>query len=515
MKTKNILTGIITVVIAMLAGACNDYLDTVQHGALSKDQFYKTDDDAKSANANVYASLGESGWENDFRLMMHFLSGDVYVGGSSRTDNITANRFNEFTFDAEDDYVKNVFTAFYETVYACNILLENTTDDTPVKKQMIAETKVIRAYTYIYLTMLWGTPPLVDHTLTESEYAQPNCDRETLWKFIETDLNDAISSGCLLSKESVEQQRTDRRVTKEFAEALLGKAYLFQNKNAEAAEEFDKVINSGKYALWTGTYRDMFKANNELNCENIFQISEVNDPAIWGGWSNFYPLLICWRSNKMTNLPFKVPGAGWGYCPPRESLYNAFVEEEGKDGYRLNNCILTYDQVREMGASVISPMMSDKYFLWKNIYTEDEMVNMARTHRDYVMMRYAEVLLLAAEANVKTGNQEKADKYVNMIRERAHLSPITGVTLEDVKKEKRLELFLEMNRFIDLVRWGDAPKYLGNIGDTYPVLDEQGNVTYLSTGNTSYGFKEGKNELLPFPSTEIRLNKELKQNPGY
>lgn len=504
------------IAILMLVGfttSCSDQLDTVQHGAMTIDNFYKTDKDAISASATIYHSL--LGWIGEERTMLDFLSDDCYSGGATHTDNMNANSLNEYTFDSEHQYIKTAFTNLYKTVYDCNILIEHVAGETPVQKQMVAEAKTLRAMTYIYLIMQWGTPPLVDHTLSSTEYAQPNGDPAKLWAFVEQDLNEAINSGALLSKDDVEHQRSDRRVTKEFAEALLGKAYLFQKKYQEAASELDKVINSGKYALWTGEYRDMFKAANELNCEFIFQVNKINDPqGMEFTYFDTYPQLLCWRTDQMESVPFQAPGMGWGFFPPRKELYDAFVEEEGTNGYRLNNCILTYDQVKAMGAHVVKSTFTDAYFNWKNIYTADDMVGMS-THRDYLMMRYAEVLLLAAEANVMCGNQQKADLYYNMIRSRAKLPSKKNVTLEDIKKEKRLELCWEQCRWIDLVRWGDAPKYLAKQGEDYPMLGADDKVTFYKNDNSAYGFKEGKNELLPFPAAEIRLNTNLKQNPQW
>ena len=101
-----------------------------------------------------------------------------------------------------------------------------------------------------------------------------------------------------------------------------------------------------------------------------------------------------------------------------------------------------------------------------------------------------------------------------MIRTRAHLAPKSSVTLEDIKLEKRLELFGEGTRMQDLLRWGEGSKMSDN-GNTYPELQVNGQVSYKSCGNPTHGFKSGKNDRLPYPATEIRLNNAIQQNPGY
>ena len=128
-------------------------------------------------------------------------------------------------------------------------------------------------------------------------------------------------------------------------------------------------------------------------------------------------------------------------------------------------------------------------------------------------MRYAEVLLLASEACLQSGDQTGALNYINQIRTRAKLPLLTSLTLNDIKKEKQLELCVEQVRFQDLVRWGDAATVLANQGNKVPIFDGT-NITYPYTNDT-YGFKAGKHELLPFPEHEMGVNKNLVQNPGW
>ena len=131
-----------------------------------------------------------------------------------------------------------------------------------------------------------------------------------------------------------------------------------------------------------------------------------------------------------------------------------------------------------------------------------------------VHTRYAEVLLLAAEACLLSGDQASALNYINQVRARAHLESLGSLTLEDIKKEKRLELCFECTRYQDLVRWGDASSVLAQQGKIIPALHNDGKVTVAVT-NTDFGFKSGKHELLPFPEHEMNVNKNLVQNPGW
>ena len=131
---------------------------------------------------------------------------------------------------------------------------------------------------------------------------------------------------------------------------------------------------------------------------------------------------------------------------------------------------------------------------------------------DLKVMRYAEVLLLAAEANLQAGNTSKALEYINMVRARAKETPLTTVTLNDIKTEKRLELCNEGVRYQDLVRWGDAKTALGEQGKQVPAFTVSG--VQWNWQNTKYGFQD-KNMLLPIPLKELELNPNMHQNTGW
>jgi hypothetical protein len=127
-------------------------------------------------------------------------------------------------------------------------------------------------------------------------------------------------------------------------------------------------------------------------------------------------------------------------------------------------------------------------------------------------MRYAEVLLMAAEAYLMSNDHTNALKCINEVRSRAKLNALTSVTLDDIKKEKRLELCNEGVRYQDLVRWGDAKSVLANQGAKVPSLSTTGVVWPVT--NQNYGFKD-KNMLLPIPLKETELNSNIQQNNGW
>lgn len=502
--------------------SCNDLLDIPKHGSMDFDTYYETDEDARQAVASIYLKLRDM--EFHYKLMKNLFSDDFWAGGSGRNDNVDLESINEFTFDTSNSYIESLFIQYYNVVYRCNVVLAYVEPDSPLKRQMLAESRVLRAWAYFELTTLWGNPPLVDHPLSPSEYTQPNASSEELWAFIETDLKDAIQSESLTSKTDVNDS-SNYRVTREYAYALLGKAYLWQKKYVDAASAFEQVINSGLYALYEGDYGNILTTSAANCCESLFESNRVNDPENVNDNYNYYCLMINWRMDRFTYCPdsYGLYATGYGYCPPRKSLYDAFVAEEGVNGYRLNQSIKTFEQLTEEGASLNGTLYSEGYFNWKIRYEASDCpgsgwgcsVNTLR------WMRYAEVLLCAAEANYHISAPDKVKEYMDMIRVRAKVPTKTSYTLTDIKNEKRLELFGECVRYQDLLRWDDdadgtgATAMLSSQGGEYPLMATNGIVTYNSCNTEGkYGF-QNRHKLLPYPYKEVSQNSAIVQNPGW
>lgn len=524
---KNIISIVFACILALVLTSCEEKLRIEQHGVLNYNSYYSNDEEIESAASAMYYTIADNVWKYSHYFFKDMLTDDYYCGGGVRGDETIIEAINEFTFDAESDFIEDIFSYFYNVIYYSNVILGHIDEDfSEVAARTVAEARVFRAWMYFELVTMWGNPPLVDHELSGSEYDQPNSTSEELWALIESDLTTAIESGNLPEKTGLNDKET-WRVTKQYAQAILGKAYLWQEKYSEAAAIFDEIINSGLYALFTeGDYGDLHLSAYKHNCENLFESNKVydaNNP--WGNFQMYY-IQINWRMDQL-NYPSDTPimNTGWGYAIPTQSLYDAFVSVEGADGYRLNQTMITYQQMQDnLDMSVASTMISTGYFMWKTRALKSE----RGYDSDYVYaadllwMRYAEVLLLAAEANLRNGNSSKATTYFNQVRSRAKAPTVSSVTLDQIKVEKRLELCMEGTRFQDLLRYDalgetstGASTMLANNGATYPQLHTNGSVEYVSCGNSTYGFKTGKHEYLPYPATEIRLNSNITQNPGY
>lgn len=521
MKTRYIILAILTAFI--FVPSCDKQLDIPRKGVIDYDTFYKTDDEIQSAGITMYSEV--RGWYYNVMLVKNVLSDDYFSGGASRGDNAQMDALGDFAFNSESEQIQGTFEGYYKLIYKANVILGHIKpEQSGAAAQAVAEAHLFRGWAYFELTTLWGNPPIVDHELAPSEYAQANGKTEDLWKLIEDDLTYAIESGALAQKTSL-NDNTTWRVTKQFAQALLGKAYIWMawalNDNSyyqKAADQLNAVVNSNLYDLFTaGPYGDQRHPQYKMNCEDLFESIRVNDLDNQGDNFDMYGAMVGWRasSGEMT-IPENVAGSGWGFMVPTEELLAAFESWEGKDSYRRLQTLKTYDELKEMGVQWNMPTLSTGIYNWKGRFLTEELsfYSMINT-KNPLWMRFAEVLLLGAEANLQAGHPDVAVKYVNRVRTRAQLPALNGVTLNDIKMEKRLELCAEGVRFQDIQRWGDAYDLLKEAGKVYPVMEPNGNVEYVTTGRSIYGYKKDKHERLPYPYTETMLNKNCKQNPNY
>jgi hypothetical protein len=523
MKTTKYIT--LLVALVGVFSSCNDLLDIPQHGVLNYATYYTTDEEAETAITAAYTSM--FGLNYNYTLGKNALTDDFWAGGGGRNDNADLEQLNEFTFTVDQGMLQGMFTSNYSLIYRANVVLNHVPYETDVQKRAHAEAKVFRAWAYFELISMWGNPPLVDHELAQSEYARPNGTTEELWAFVEKDLTEAIESGYLAQKTSLDD-KTTWRITKQYAQAILGKAYLWQGKNPEAAAEFGKVIDSKLYDLYEGPYENIRKWDNPRHRESMFESTRIYDAPNEWNYMDMTAVMLHWRTDKLdgalNSLPDALGSTGWGFFNPQKSLYDAFVGLEGEDGYRLNSTIKTYEQLNapEHGIKIKdgNTIIAEGFFFWKwRVYQAEmpgETMSMFSNLNNPRWMRFGEVLLLAAEAYLGAGNMTKAVECFNRIRTRAQLPTVNTLTLDDIKLEKRLELCGEGTRFQDIIRWRDAENLMKNQGARNPLLHSNGTVEYqvFNEDAAKFGFKE-KHWLLPYPGAEIRLNLVIQQNPGW
>ena len=583
---------------AMSLSSCEDQLDIEQKGVTSIENFYKTDADAEAALAAAYEGfmcnvcgrqpdMGGPGIYTPFKIIMNMCGDDVLYASGNYGDHEFSGMLNEFRYDTEAEVPKFFYSGLYLSIYTCNLVTDYFKDaDTPVKKRCVAEARVLRAYDYFLLANLWGTPPFVDHVLP-GDALPYNCDKDPDNPMTHDELILWVAKECeeaaadLSERASTSDVDGAVRVTKGFAWALAGKAYLFAEKYDQAKTALKKVIDSGKYALVPGErYMDNFHIEGDGNEEKVFEINfEYN--AGKSGWSGMIQRSSWmeanawnWRAGNFVKNPANVYCGGvdgWGGLGVPQWFGDEFLANDGHS-YRFDATLKHIDDA-VYGMEYQDPtlnamtreekMVSDKvgisdptqglygnsfWLAFKQIMRGPDTGGKAYGDNirlnNYIIMRYAEVLLNYAEACIQTGDAATAKTYINMIQERAGSNTISAsVDMNVLKKEKSYELWLEGCRWFDILRWNDAEGIarLKAVGSDVPHLFDkmfrqpksddrkvtwengtEANSRFYTVSSSEakdkgfkVGFQQGKHELFPFPQTVIDKNPNLVQNPGW
>lgn len=540
--------------------ACEDELDIEKKGSMGdQDTYYVTDEAAEAAISSAYYYWFYN--YNGLTFTANMLSDDIYCGGSDAGDDVAYHDLNNYNFDSENTRIESDYADLYRLIYSANLVIEkvgNFSDanpETAVKRRCVAEAYFFRGFAHFWLAAFWGNAPVVTIVLDPKDCQVKNSQPGECMEQAAKDIKHAIDMNALKTKSGPEDKSVMAYVTHEAAKAMLGKVYMFQEKWGDAAKVLEEVITSQKYDLYRGQYQDIIKSATNWSCEGVLETQAPSDATDQVKWA--FMTYICispgWRNDAFNwnglngivgvdengdLITGRRPGyedfniSGYGFCNPRKGAYDAFVQCEGASGYRLNSVIKTSDFVQnDMKLKLIKYLHGhDQYFNWKNRFLISDMVHdnggwniFCQTTGRY--MRYAEVLLNAAESHFRAGNAGRAKELVNEVRDRAQATPYPSVTLEQIKLERRCELYNEHNRWFDLVRWGEAANVLkdqGKITLNLVAQEDPNNskkqiwsTVEDASSNPKFGFRAGVNERLPYPAKECRLNPNVKQNPGY
>ena len=387
--------------------------------------------------------------------------------------------------------LRNVFRWNYAGITRTNFILENKDNiDFPSKQDVLAQTRFLRAFYYFELVKFFGDVPMVlDERLGVDQVQQ-------LQRSPVSDVYAQIEQDLIFASSILEPTSTIKgKATKGAALAFLGKAYLYQQKWSDAVSTFDQIINNGWYSL-IPDYADLFTVANENHAETVF---DVQYSGLEGG---SYGCLVCLEGNagpgfqgiRQYNGP--IYGDGNSYNLPTQDLYDFFPSNDPRKGYTIldidafiaaqpNPQNITY----AIGAGGHTGYYNNKYIKRQGEIGLPD--NDLTSPVNYRVIRYADVLLMAAEAHFQNGNSSTAEQYLNLVRQRAGVGVLSGISLEDIYRERRLELSCEGHRFFDLVRTGQAANKIDN-------------------------FDSGTHELFPIPQIEIDLaGGNWSQNPGY
>ncbi|GEP50811.1 membrane protein [Flavobacterium noncentrifugens] len=462
----------------MLASCNDDYLDINREDQIQAVNFFQTSEDAQQATAAIYANLRT--WElNSFATFTISIASDDAEKGSTPGDASFFNAYNNYTFSPTEGQINDYWKGQYRGINLCNQVISNLPGiamDETLKARLIAEARFVRGYHYFNLVRTYGGVPIYNGLPADGNYNIPRNTSDEVYAFIIADL--AAAREILPTSYSAVEVG---RATKGAANAYLSKVYLYKKDWALALQYSNEVIGGGYDLL--PNYNSVFRIANENSVESIFE-AQANFVA-----GN------CTVSNSQYSQTQGVAGQfGWGFNVPSNDLAASY--ETGD--VRRDATILFRGETTPEGdlinATGANPMYNQKSY-----------VPLAQigpgcsegSEQNVRLMRFAEVLLINAEAANESGNTTLAQQSLNKVRTRAGLANTTANDQATIRtaiwKERRSEMAMEGDRFWDVVRQGRGAEVFGPLG-----------------------FTAGKNEIFPIPFDAVSLsNNVLTQNPGY
>ena len=522
MNMKRIFKILILFVSLFIYSRCgDDFLNKVDETTINSASFYNTETDAIASINAAYAHLQNlSLWGRRIFFMLDFSSDEI---GSTPNTQGPPFELLQHTFRPQgNEHIENPWQMFYKLIARTNITIREVSEmeiNEQVKNEVLGQARFLRALGYFYINALWNGGPLK----TEENLFEVSVERATpeqIWEFIESDLNTAID----LLPETWDEDN-EGRATKGAAEALLGKTHLYQEDWEQAETHLMNVINGGNYYLVGGendpnpvTTIDgaiaAMRTNHDFaiknNPEAVFEVQFKSGTG------------LSWNSNSATGLAegtvrpreYGVDGFSFYNAKPSDKLIAEFERinpdnnDKGNVDPRFQAFFFTEYDTLVKGEEEIpySDILENSGYAWKK-YQRDVTVqdpddpNANDVNHDVI--RYADVLLMAAEAKIMQNEIAEGIQLINQVRRRA--DP-TGTILPDRPEsvsqeeaidflihERQIELSGEQVRRTDLVRWGIAAQNINN-------------------------FQTNQHEYFPIPQSEIDANQALTeedQNPGY
>ncbi len=551
--------------LAVLAGislttSCNDFLTEDVRGSENLDTYFSTPEEVETYVGGCYYQIAKGGgWWQIYNtwLISDMTTDDLWDGNTSQDDgyqDVTHFMPNGYT----NGILQNFWGARYQGITTCNLGLEripNVNMDENLRKRRLAEVRFLRAFFYFDLVRNFGGVPIM------TEYANTGAgversSQEECYKFIEDELKLAIPD----LPERTQLAAADLgRATKGAALGILGKAQLYQAKWAEAKATLKEIIDSGEYRL-LANFGDVWSINHNNSEESLFEVQQAYGGDTYSLGGSLTVVTGCRNG----------VGDGWSWGQPTADLENAFIA--AGDTERLKWTIIKTMCTEIAGENQFSKFVQNnsnvcgigdaKYkeymstFGWTNLdyyrgYIIDpaqhksariirkyfvpledrpEIYNIDKIPLNHRVLRYADVLLMYAEACAETGDNSQAQWALNLVRNRVNLPDVTstGTELRDaIRAERRLELAHEQCRLYDLRRWdcsngkkmmcnvmgpdGSFVKY--NTGENADMYEKWNQIEPSDKG---IRFREDRDLLYPIPNYEVEhSNGAIKQNPGW
>ena len=458
--------------------------------SIDSENYFNSEADYENALIGAYDLLQATFWSP---MIGEIASDNTLAGGESATDVIGLQQIDDMIHTPVNVNLREVWNWMFAGVNRANYILEfQDKIDFAGKEQILAETRFLRAYYYFELVKFFGPVPLKENErfAVGDEVSIPRASVPAVFASIEQDLEYAVDN---LAETAPQTGRASRGA----ALALLGKAYLYQDKWGDAARVLTQLIESGQYQL-VENYADIFESFGENGPESVFEVQYTDVEGAGFGCFVCSEGNIAVGFNGIRNYSGPLYDSGFSFNVPTQEAYDAY---EPGDRRRDVSILNIEAWAAETGATFGTGYEHTGFFNRKYIARKGD-ANLGDQNltnpNNYRAIRYADVLLMAAEAIVRGGGDEsQARDYLNRVRRRAfgdqdHDISAGGAALLDfILRERRLELMGEGHRFFDLVRTERATE----------VIE---------------GFVPGKHELFPLPFEEIQFaNGNWEQNPNY
>lgn len=474
--------------LVVFTGCNKTFLDVPPQGQQPSQQFWKSDADAAKAVNAMYANLHE--WKNIAfaPIAVESMGSDDAEKGSSPSDATFMNKFHNFTATSTEGQIADFWAGQYQNINFANQVLDNVpgiTMDDNLKNRYLAEAKFIRAYSYFRLVRAFGDVPLrLTVPKSAAEYNVPRTPKAQVWAAIEKDLTDAAA----VLPQSYGAADVGR-ATKGAALGMLAKVSMYQKKWQAVFDLTTQVMGMG-YSLFPD-FEKLFRTQNKNSSESVF---EIQCKLILGNKA---------ASNSQYSQVQGVRGSvggGWGFNVPTPDLVAEF---EPGDTRKAGTIIFRGETTAE--GDVIPPTGDNPMYNKKSYVPFSQYVSGYNegADQDFMVLRFADILLMNAEASNELGKPAQALLSLNKVRARARggnpavlpdvITTDQGALRNAIWHERRVELAMEFDRFFDVIRQGRAATVFG-----------------------PRGFVAGKNEVMPIPQNEIDLSAGvLTQNPGY
>lgn len=499
-NNKNIISAILvfTLVAAGIYSCSDEYLDETDNYNIDSQGYFNSEDDYYMALVGVYDLL-QASYVNV--LLGEIASDNTLCGGESATDVVGFQQIDDMGHTSVNSNLRDVWSWMFSGISRANYFLEfQDKTDFEGRNKMIAEVRFLRAYYHFELVKWFGGLPIKDYDAAllgsgkrfapGDELSIPRYSAQEVYALIESDLIFAVNN----LEYSAPQVG---RVTKGAAEALLGKAYLYQDKFSQAATVLDNVINNGPYQLAI-SYETMFENEGENNVESVFEVQYTDAEGAGFGCLQCSEGNVAVGFNGIRNHTGPTYDSGYSFNVPTQETVDSFEDGDSRKDVSVLDIEAWAEQT---GATYGIGYEHTGYYNRKYIPRQGDQnigdQNLTNPN-NYRSIRFADVLLMAAEANNRGSIDEaKAQSYLNMVRTRAfggdsnNVSASGSELTEAIYHERHVEFVGEGHRFFDLVRTGQAPSKID-------------------------GFQAGKHELFPIPIQEIQFsNGNWNQNPNY